>query len=256
MRKAGLVVWKAHEVVKSMISPGVTTGELDAAVERLFEINEATPLFKGVPGRVPFPAVTCISINEEVVHGIPGPRRVLEGDVVSVDTGCRLGGWCGDASVTHLVGQGSAEAERLVEVTQAVLDLAISLLCKKTWWTDIALEMEQFVHQYGFSVVESFVGHGIGRNMHEPPQVPNFVTPQVRRRGDFRLAPGLVLAIEPMVNVGTKRVKTQKDHWTQATADGSLSAHFEHTVAITKNGPFVLTGPPQEGEDISWLRSV
>ena len=179
----------------------------------------------------------------------------MEGDVVSVDTGARLNGWCGDASVTHLVGEGSSEAVRLIDATKSVLELAIELLCKKTWWTDVAQEMENFVHQHGFSVVESFVGHGIGRNMHEPPQVPNFVTPQARRRGDFRLSPGLVLAIEPMVNVGTKRVKEKKDYWTQVTADASLSAHFEHTVAITEDGPFVLTGPPLEGEDISWLKS-
>lgn len=241
MRKAGLLVWHAHQLVASMIRPGISTAELDAAVERFFEENHAVALFKGVPGHVPFPAVTCISVNEEVVHGIPGPRKLAEGDIVSVDTGCKLNGWCGDAAVTHPVGQIGPQFQRLLQVTRDVLALAIDLMGKRSRWSEVAAEMEAYVKQHKFSVVEAFVGHGIGREMHEDPQVPNFVSSQLVRGGDFRLLPGLVIAVEPMVNMGTKRVRTQADHWTQATADGRPSAHFEHTIAITESGPWVLT---------------
>lgn len=248
MRKAGLLVWQAHQVAREMMGPGVSTAEIDAAVERFFEENGASPLFKGVPGYVPFPAVTCISINEEVVHGIPGPRRLAEGDIVSVDTGCRLNGWCGDAAATYAVGRIPPEVQRLVDVTREVLELAIELMGSRSRWSEVAAEMEAHVKRNKLSVVEAFVGHGIGREMHEEPQVPNFVSGQLRRGGDFRLVPGLVIAVEPMVNMGTKRVRTLADHWTQATVDGRPSAHFEHTVAMTESGPQVLTaGPNGEG---------
>ncbi len=246
MRKAGLLVWEAHQLAARLVRPGVTTGEIDAAVEGFFQEHNAVPLFKGVPGRVPFPAVTCISVNEEVVHGIPGPRQLKEGDIVSIDTGCKLNGWCGDAALTHRRRAGSMpEVQRLLEVTEGTLNLAIELMGKKSLWSQVAAEMEKYVKDHGFFVVESFVGHGIGREMHEDPQVPNFVSDQLRRGGDFRLEPGLVIAVEPMVNMGTKRVRTRPDHWTQATADGRPSAHFEHTVAITEHGPYVLTAGPE-----------
>lgn len=248
MRKAGVLVWKALQLAGSMARPGVTTGEIDAAVEKFFQRHRAVPLFKGVPGRVPFPAVTCISVNEEVVHGIPGPRQLVDGDIVSIDTGCKLGGWCGDAAVTFPVGRVNPETQRLLDVTSQTLDLAIDLMAKKSWWSEVAAEMEAYVKSQGFAVVESFVGHGIGRQMHEDPQVPNFVSGQFRRNGDFRLVPGLVLAVEPMVNMGTKRVQTGTDYWTQLTADRRPSAHFEHTIAITTSGPYVLTAPPNEVE--------
>ncbi|MEN6458918.1 MAG: type I methionyl aminopeptidase [Thermoguttaceae bacterium] len=245
MRKAGLLVWEAHQRVTEMLRPGVTTAEIDAEIDRQFAEHHAKPLFKGFPGPVPFPASTCVSINEEVVHGIPGKRQLAEGDIVSIDTGCRLNGWCGDAAVTHTIGRVSPEVARLVEVAKNTLCLAISLLDRCSRWSEVAAEMEAYVKKYRFSVVEAFVGHGIGRDMHEDPQVPNFVSTQMRRgHGDFRLAPGLVIAIEPMVNMGTKRVRTKADHWTQVTADGRPSAHFEHTVAITENGPWVLTAGP------------
>ncbi len=249
MRKAGLLVWKAHRLAELMVRPGATTGEIDAAVEEFFLKNNAEPLFKGVPGHVPFPAVTCMSVNEEVVHGIPGKRKLAEGDVLSIDTGCRLNGWCGDAAITHPVGEVSPELKKLLDVTRGVLDLAIELMYEKILWSEVASEMATYVGDNGMSVVEAFVGHGIGREMHEDPQVPNFVNKQFRRNNDFRLVPGLVIAIEPMVNLGTKRVRTQSDHWTQATVDSKPSAHFEHTVAMTKGGPWVLTGPSLEGED-------
>jgi methionyl aminopeptidase len=252
MRKAGLVVWQAHQLAASMLCPGITTGEIDAAVESYFHEQGAVPLFKGVPGRVPFPAVTCISINEEVVHGIPGRRKLVEGDIVSVDTGCKLNGWCGDAAVTHAVGRISDETQRLLDATLGSLNLAIGLIGKRNWWSEVAAEMESFVKERGFAPVEAFVGHGIGREMHEEPQVPNFVSDQLRRNGDFRLVPGLVIAVEPMVNAGTKRVHTRPDHWTQVTADGRLSAHFEHTIAVTESGPYVLTGAPGQPLDAKY----
>lgn len=248
MRKAGLLVWEAHRLAASMVRPGVTTAEIDAAVERYFQEHNAMPLFKGVPGHVPFPAVTCISINEEVVHGIPSERELEEGSIVSIDTGCKLNGWCGDAAATHPVGGVGDNVRRLLDVTRKVLELAIELMGKRSRWSQVAAEMEAYVKSNKFSVVEAFVGHGIGREMHEDPQVPNFVSSQLRRGGDFRLMPGLVIAVEPMVNMGTKRVRTRADHWTQVTADGRPSAHFEHTVAITESGPYVLTaGPNGEG---------
>jgi methionyl aminopeptidase len=249
MRKAGLLVWQAHEIAASMVRPGVTTGEIDAAVEKFFVEKNAIPLFKGVPGKVPFPAVTCISVNDEVVHGIPGKRMLREGDVVSIDTGCKYEGWCGDSAVTHPVGKIDPEVQRLLDVTRGVLELAIELMGQKSRWSEVAAEMGKFVRDAGFSVVESFVGHGIGREMHEDPQVPNFVSAQLRRNGDFGLEPGLVIAVEPMVNMGTKHVKSLPDFWTQATQDARPSAHFEHTIAITDDGPWVLTGPPNEADE-------
>jgi methionyl aminopeptidase len=249
MRKAGLLVWNAHRLASSMLCPGVTTIEVDAAIERFFAEHQAVPLFKGVAGTVPFPAVTCISINEEVVHGIPSSRKLKEGDIVSIDTGCKLNGWCGDAAATYLIGCVDPKVRRLVEVTRTVLELAIGWMGKYRRWSQVAAEMEAFVKKAGFSVVEAFVGHGIGRDMHEDPQVPNFVSRQLRRNGDFALRPGLVIAVEPMVNMGTKRVRTGADHWTQSTVDRLPSAHFEHTIAMTDSGPAVLTAGPN-GE--SW----
>lgn len=245
MRKAGLLVWQAHQVAAALVRPGITTGEIDAAVEKFFVEQGAIPLFKGVPGKVPFPAVTCISVNDEVVHGIPGKRVLREGDVISIDTGCKFEGWCGDSAITHPVGQIEPEVQRLLDVTKGVLELAIQLMGQKSRWSEVAFEMGKFVRDAGFAVVESFVGHGIGREMHEDPQVPNFVSPQLRRNGDFTLEPGLVIAVEPMVNMGTKHVKSLPDFWTQATQDAKPSAHFEHTVAITEDGPWVLTGSPE-----------
>jgi methionyl aminopeptidase len=246
MRQAGLVVWGAHQIAAAAIKPGVTTGEIDAAIEAFFVEHNAIPLFKGVPGKTPFPAVTCISVNEEVVHGIPGPRQLVEGDVVSVDTGCRLNGWCGDSAYTHPVGKIDPEVQRLLDVTRRTLAVAIEQMAVCRWWSEVAREMEACVKDAGFFVVESFVGHGIGREMHEDPQVPNFVSNQLRRNGDFELRPGLVIAVEPMVNMGTKRVKAMPDHWTQSTVDGKPSAHFEHTIAMTKDGPVALTSGPND----------
>jgi methionyl aminopeptidase len=246
MRQAGLVVWEAHQLAASMVRPGGVTGEIDAAVERFFQQKNAKPLFKGVPGPVPFPTVTCMSLNEEVVHGIPGRRILREGDIVSIDTGCKVNGWCGDSAYTHAVGRIAPEVQRLLDVTRESLNVAIRLMAQKSRWSEVAREIEAYVLDNGFSVVEGMVGHGIGRELHEEPQVPNFVSESFLRDGDFDLRPGLVIAVEPMVNLGKKDVKVRRDHWTQVTADGKPSAHFEHTLAITKDGPLRLTAAPGE----------
>lgn len=256
MRRAGLAVWRAHQIALEMVRPGATTRQVDAAIADYFRGRSAEPLFykyahheKGKPA---FPAVTCMSLNEVVVHGIPNDRPLREGDVLSLDTGCRLGGWCGDAAYTYKVGAVSPEVQRLLDVTQQTLDLAIELLHTKTRWSQVAREMARFVADHGYTSVECMVGHGVGRKLHEDPQVPNFVSRSLRGRGDFRIEPGLVIAIEPMVNMGTKEVKTLADHWTTVTKDGKPSAHFEHTVAITKDGPWRLTEPPKP-EELSLL---
>jgi methionyl aminopeptidase len=258
MRQAGICVWQAHELVRPIVVPGVTTADINAVVAEHFRRCGAQPLFEGYPhqnnGRPAFPAATCTSVNEEVVHGIPNNRPLVEGDIVSVDTGCRLNGWCGDAAVTYPVGRVSPAVQRLLDVTLATLDLAFDLMHNKTRWSQVAREMAQFVREHGFSTVECFVGHGIGRQMHEEPQVPNFLSRSLRGSGDFRIEPGLVIAVEPMVNMGTKRVKMHRDHWTQSTLDRKPSAHFEHTIAVTNAGPVLLTAAPTPDElaNLSW----
>ncbi|MGI9455946.1 MAG: type I methionyl aminopeptidase [Aeoliella sp.] len=253
MRQSGLVVWKAHQIAKRMVAPGVSTGEINAEIEAYFDKVGAEPLFKNYPhhsrGKPSFPAVTCMSVNEEVVHGIPNKRQLREGDILSLDTGVRIGGWCGDAAVTYPVGEIDPEVARLLEVTEATFNLAFELLHTKSKWSQIAREMAQLVSDNGFSTVECFVGHGIGKKMHEDPQVPNFVSRALRSSGDFRIEPGLVIAVEPMVNMGTKRVKMLRDDWTQVTADGKPSSHYEHTIAITDDGPTLLTVAPQPSEE-------
>jgi len=241
MERAGQVVADAHREVAALVQPGITTAEIDAKVDEVIESAGGIALFKGVPGKVPFPAATCISVNEEVVHGIPGDRALVEGDIVSVDLGCKIGGWCGDSAHTLAVGPISDEAAKLLDVTKRALDIAIELLPVKKRWSQVAQAMEQVVVEAGFSVITSLVGHGIGKEMHESPQVPNYDSPAFRKHGDFDLRPGLVLAIEPMVVVGKEQLVLHDDHWTLSTADKSLAAHFEHTVALTKSGVRVLT---------------
>jgi methionyl aminopeptidase len=253
MRWAGLIVWRAHQAAAALVAPGVKTADLDAAVESVFARYRAEPLFKGVPGIVPFPAATCVSVNEAVVHGIPGPRVLRSGDVVSVDTGCRFEGWCGDSAYTYPVGDVAPRWRQLLDVTRESLALSIRLLAVKKRWSEVAVEMAAMVQAAGFSVVEAFCGHGIGRGMHEDPQVPNHVSDSLRAK-DFELRPGLVLAIEPMVNLGGKRVRCLADHWTQIAVDGLPSAHFEHTVALTAQGPWVLTGPPVTPEEVAFCQ--
>jgi methionyl aminopeptidase len=240
MREAGKLVAEALRMCRAMARPGARTVDIDQAVEALFRDRGAQPLFKGYPGRVPFPAVTCISLNEEVVHGIPGPRAIREGDLLKIDTACKLNGWCADAAVTLMIGEVTPEKKRLVEVGEQVLRTAMVEMGRRRWWSEVAGQMQRVAEQAGYSVVTQYVGHGIGRIMHESPQVPNYVGKELRKH-DFRLEEGLVLAVEPMVNMGKADTATRRDHWTVVTRDGYPSVHVEHTLALTRDGVYVVT---------------
>jgi methionyl aminopeptidase len=247
MRQAGLLVWEAHQIAAALVRPGITTGEIDAVVEQFIASRHAIPLFRGVMdrwGKVPFPAVTCISVNEQVVHGIPGKRILEEGDIITIDIGIKLNGWCGDAAVTRPVGQVDVQKQRLLEITEKTLSLALELIPQKKLWSQVAREMERYVKEAGMTVVEGLVGHSIGQEMWEQPQVPNYFTIQYEALGDFELKTGTVIAIEPMVTLGTKELTVLSDHWTIVTQDSRPCAHFEHTVAITRKGLQVLTAGP------------
>lgn len=239
MRAAGLVVAEAHQAAAERIRPGVTTREVDAAVAEVFQKHSAEPLFLNFPGKVPFPAVTCTSLNEQVVHGIPGDTVLKDGDILSLDTGCRIAGWCADSAWTYPVGNVDAGKLRLMEIGRELLRISIVGLAECQVWSEVAARMEALAHSAGFSLVEQFVGHAIGRQMHEPPQVPNFVDRAASE--DFEIRPGLVLAIEPMLNAGVAGVKILDDHWTAVTEDGRPSVHFEHTIAVTSDGPRLIT---------------
>lgn len=243
MREAGKVVAEALRLSRSMARPGVRTIEIDSAVEALFAKYGALPLFKGYPGpnpKHPFPAVTCISLNEQVVHGIPGNRELREGDLVKIDTACKLNGWCADAAISVPVGEVRPERRRLVEVAEQVLQIAVEELGKRRWWSEVAARMQRHAEEAGYRMVEQYVGHGIGRVMHENPQVPNYVSRDLKKH-DFRLEPGLVLAVEPMVNMGKADTRVLADHWTVVTRDGLPSVHVEHTLALTSDGVQIIT---------------
>lgn len=241
MREAGKLVSRALKICRQLAQPGARTLDIDRAVDSFFAEHKATPLFKGYPGRTPFPASTCISVNEQVVHGIPGQRVLREGDLLKIDTACKLNGWCADAAVTLPIGGIRPECQRLLDTAQQVLHMAMVELTRRRWWSEVASCMQQHAENAGYSVVTQYVGHGIGRIMHENPQVPNFTNREVRKH-DFRLEDGLVLAIEPMVNMGKPEVYTLRDHWTVVTKDGLPSVHVEHTVALTREGVFIVTG--------------
>lgn len=241
MRESGKIVAEALRLARAMCLPGVRTIEIDNAIEAIYVRYGATPLFKGYPGpRTPFPAVTCISINEQVVHGIPGAREIREGDIIKVDTACKLNGWCADAAISVPVGVVRPERLRLVAIGEKVLKIAMEELGKRRWWSEVAGLMQKCAESAGFSVVQQYVGHGIGRIMHESPQVPNFIGRDMKKQ-DFRLEEGLVLAVEPMVNMGKPEVRTLGDHWTVVTKDAMPSVHVEHTLALTRNGVEVIT---------------
>lgn len=227
--------------LRENVKPGVTTGELDAIAAKALEKRGLNSPFLGyAPGGVPpYPAVLCASINEEIVHGIPGPRELREGDIISLDFGVESGGWHGDSAVTIAVGEidSDSPAMKLVKTTHEALEKGILQMVPGNRLSDIGHAVESRAVIEGYGVVRQFVGHGIGREMHEAPQVPNYGRPG---RGP-RLRAGMVFAIEPMVNAGTEKTKVLEDEWTAVTKDGSLSAHFEHTVLITENGPEVLT---------------
>jgi methionyl aminopeptidase len=244
MRKAGLLVYRILSELSAMVKEGVTTLELEHAAEKMMKDAGAKPAFKGyyVPAAgTKYQFVLCTSVNEQVIHGLPSAKRVLvPGDILSIDTGLSLDGYFGDSAVTVPVGEISEEAKRLLAVTKESLELAITQAQPGNRLFDISGTVEQHVVKNGFTVVREFVGHGIGTKLHEEPQVPNYVDP---RADNPRLKPGMVLAIEPMVNAGRAETKVLADRWTAVSVDKSNSAHFEHTVAITENGPWVLTRP-------------
>jgi len=234
MRRAGVVVAEVLEVLKGKVRPGATTLDLEKIAEEETRKRKASPAFKGYRG---YPFCLCTSVNSEVVHGMPSKKVLKEGDIVSIDYGSFVEGFYGDAAVTVPVGRVSEEAARLVRVTEESLAKAVEAAREGNRLLDISSAVQSHVEPQGFSVVRDFVGHGIGRELHEPPQVPNFGVPG---RG-VKLKAGMVLAIEPMINSGGWAIKVLEDGWTAVTADGKLSAHFEHTVAITPDGPRVLT---------------
>lgn len=237
LRRVNLVVHDVLEAVEEAVRPGASTHELNEIARKVMEKHGATSAFLGYHG---YPAVLCTSVNEVVVHGIPRREVILdEGDIVGLDFGCFLDGYCGDAARTVAAGRPGPAAARLMKVTREALEQAIACCVPGKRLQDIGWAVQSYVEEHGYSVVRSFVGHGIGKSMHEDPPVPNYGTPG---RG-IRLKPGLVLAIEPMVNEGLSGVKVLADHWTAVTEDGRLSAHFEHSVAVTEGDPLVLSRP-------------
>ena len=237
VREASLIVHDVLQEVIAAIAPGVSTLELDVIAERGAAARGAQPAFKGYHG---YPAVICISVNDEVVHGIPSAKRLLKrGDIVGLDFGVAYKGFYGDSAYTVPVGEPSPEARLLLETTREALARAIATATADARLGDLGFAVQAFVESHGYSVVRDFVGHGIGRRLHEAPQIPNYGAPGT----GMRLRPGMVLAIEPMVNAGRPQVHTLEDGWTAVTADGSLSAHFEHTIAVTEDGPEILSLP-------------
>jgi len=237
MWAANQIVCRVLDEIGGLVGPGVTTGDIGKRAMKLVRKFDVAPAFLGY-GSPPFPSAVCVSVNDEIVHGIPSDRRTLEeGDVVSVDFGVDKGGYFGDSARTFPVGEISDEARALLKVTETALEMAIEQCVVGNRVSDIGAAVQSHVEANSFSVVRVFVGHGIGRKMHEDPPVPNYVG----RGRNPRLKEGMVLAIEPMVNVGTHEVKVDADGWTARTKDGRLSAHFEHSVAITRNGPWVLS---------------
>ncbi len=238
MRRAGVIVAETLRALRKMVAPGVSTLELDAYAEKTIRSAGAYPTFKGYRG---FPASICASVNDEVVHGIPSTRQLREGDIIKIDCGATLDGYVGDAAITVSVGNVNPEIEKLMQVTRDSLFCAVQQMVPGNRLYDVSYAVQKHVEENGFSVVRDFCGHGIGQRMHEDPQVPNYGRPGT----GLKLKEGLVLAIEPMVNVGTHEVNILPDGWTVKTKDGKPSCHFEHTIAVTEDGPVVLTA----GED-------
>jgi len=234
MREANLIVAKVLSHLKGMIEPGTTTNQLNAVSEEMIVEAGGRPVFKGYNG---FPASVCASVNDQIVHGIPNDEPLMEGDIIGLDVGVIYKGFCGDSACTFPVGEISGELQQLLDVTRRSLYEGIERVVLGNRISDISAAIQQVVEANGFSVVREFVGHGIGQSLHEDPQVPNYGTPG---RGP-RLMEGMVLAIEPMVNSKGPEVKVLEDKWTAVTADGGYSAHFEHSVAVTENGPWILS---------------
>ena len=244
MRKAGAVVASVLSKLQEIAEPGVSTSQLNRVALEMSADAGAKPLFKGVrnpAAKAPFPGAVCTSVNKQVVHGIPSEKvRLKSGDILSIDFGVRLNGYCGDAAITVGIGEVLQNRRKLMEVTKEALQIIIAKAAPAVKWSRIAAEIQNCVESAGFSVVKDFVGHGIGRRMHEEPRVPNFVSDELLA-DDIILTEGMVLAVEPMVNAGGSSVRTLKDGWTVITRDGKCSAHFEHTIVIVKNGCEVLT---------------
>jgi methionyl aminopeptidase len=240
MQRAGRIVADTHALLGEHIRPGATTAELDRIADDYIRSRGGFPTFLGYPGAYPYPASICASLNDVVVHGIPNDEPLKEGDVLSVDVGVTYDGFVGDSAYTYRVGEVDDEAERLLEVCDAALWAGIEKSRSGTHLSDVSHAIQTVTEEAGFSVIRSLVGHGVGRNMHEDPQIPNFGEPG---RGPV-LAPGMTLAIEPMITAGGPEVVVRDDRWTIATRDGSLAAHFEHTVAVTEGEPRILTAAP------------
>ncbi len=244
MREAGVIVAEILASCRAATKPGVTTGELDRIASDILKRRGATSNFLnyGVPVLPPFPGVICTSVNEQVVHGIPGKRKLKDGDILSIDAGAIVDGWHADAAVTVPVGAVSPDAEKLIAVTEEALRRGIAAAQVGQRLGDVGAAVQKWVESQGLSIVRNYVGHGIGRAMHEDPQIPNYGE---AGRG-LQIKEGLCIAIEPMVNIGGAATRTLDDHWTVLTADGSLSAHFEHSLWCTAKGPVVLTAPKGE----------
>lgn len=234
MREAGLIVADTLRKLRKMVEPGITTAELDAVAEKNIRAAKAYPTFKGYNG---FPASICASVNSEVVHGIPSERRLNEGDIIKIDCGATLQGYVGDAAITVAVGRISPELEKLISVTRDSLFKAREKMIAGNRLHDVSFAVQEYAEAHGYSIVREYCGHGIGQRMHEDPQVPNYGLPGTGKK----LKEGWVLAVEPMVNLGNYDVRVEADGWTVKTVDGLASCHFEHTIAITENGPRVLT---------------
>jgi methionyl aminopeptidase len=239
LREAGRINARALDAVRQLIRPGATTAELDAAAEEVIRKHGASPTFKGYPGPYPYPASICVSINEQLVHGIPGKRKLQAGDIVSVDCGSTFEGFVGDSAITVGVGEISDQAQRLIGVTEQALYEGIRQMRAGNHVGDVSAAIQTFVEGAGFNVTREYTGHGVGRQMHEGPQVPNY---GIAGRGQI-LRQGMTIALEPMVLVGTSQTRVLPDKWTVISADGSLTAHWEHSVAITDGEPLILTIP-------------
>lgn len=237
MREAGRINAEALAAAVALVKPGVTTAELNSAFEAVHKKYDVFSPFKNYPGPYPYPASICTSVNEELVHGIPNDRKLVEGDIVSIDCGTVYQGFVGDMSETVAVGKVSEATERLINVTRQALEIAIAQMVPGNTTGDIGNAVQTYVEDQGFFITRTYTGHGVGRKMHEGPQVPNYGKPG---RG-MRLREGMTIALEPMVLVGTPNTTVKDDQWTVASEDGSLTAHFEHTVAVTANGPEILT---------------
>lgn len=244
MRRAGGVVHQVLSRMRELARAGITTRELNAVAEEMIAEARGIALFKGVrtpQARIAFPAALCTSVNEELVHGIPNDRVLRDGDIVSIDCGVRLAGYCGDAATTIAIGEVSGEVERLVNVTRRAVEIAVETIEPNRMWSEVAERIQAYVEGEGFSIVRDFVGHGIGREMHEEPKIPNYWS-QSQRRMDFRLVPNLVIAVEPMVNMGGPEVEiVDPEGWGVLTKDRLPCAHFEHTMAVTRTGVDLLT---------------